>query len=399
MSRNKWLPLILFTAIVLALLVYYPSAASDENRAALVVDFGNGQVATRCVGFSEETINGFELLQRAGLPVETDFQTGGAAVCRIDGQGCPSDDCFCSCRGGGDCLYWSYWHQTDGVWGYSAAGSALYQVADGAVEGWVWGLGSVTQAVPPPPVTFGDVCAADETPTVTATPTRTATPIVLPTQAPTVNSLQATSTATPPLGSSPQPTATVTGTITPAVTTVAITNTTPTTPPTPRATPGGAAVPLPSPANPTGQTVATGQAVTGANDPAVAAPANVAPPATPMMEPIAGTAAPIPGADSAASIGAAAAPETGFVEPAMNQAAAPPVADQPVPSPTAVVAAVVGESAANEAVPAPSIPPAAATAAPQRLAYAGFFGLVLLLSALALAVYRRRLAARQSVRR
>lgn len=180
---RRWLPLLVITGLTVALLAYSPSGASDANRVAVVVDFGNGQIASRCVSFSEETITGFDALERTGLPVETDFQTGGAAVCRIDQQGCPADDCFCSCRGGGDCLYWSYWHLTNGVWNYSSAGSALYRVGDGAIEGWAWGLGSVTQASPPPVVSFSDVCATEPTPTPTqtATPSRTATPVILPT--------------------------------------------------------------------------------------------------------------------------------------------------------------------------------------------------------------------------
>ena len=290
--RTKWLLLLLLSVGVLALLVYYPSGASDDNRAALVVDFGNGQVATRCVGFSEETISGFDLLQRSGLPVEADFQSGGAAVCRIDGRGCPPDDCFCSCRGGGDCLYWAYWHQSDGVWGYSSAGSALYQVGDGAVEGWVWGLGSVTQATPPPAIAYGDVCAAaaTNTPTVTPTPSRTATPVVLPTPLPTSDG-QPAATATVALTASPRPTANGTATITPAASTVVGASATPATRPTQRATPAGStAVPLTA-------TNAVAQPVGGAAS-LPAAPVSPVPPVAPETGTTAAALPPTPGTDN-----------------------------------------------------------------------------------------------------
>ncbi len=151
----------LLAALFVTLLVFAPDGVAQDggdNRVALVVDYGNGQMAERCVSFSEESITGYEALLRSGLPVETDFQTGGAAVCRIDAQGCPADDCFCSCRGGGECQYWSYWHLIDGEWRYAAGGSAIYQVSHGTVEGWSWGLASVSQAVPPPVVSFADVC-------------------------------------------------------------------------------------------------------------------------------------------------------------------------------------------------------------------------------------------------
>ncbi len=116
LTIRRLLPLMIFTVFVIVASTYMPSGASDGNRVAVVVDYGNGQVASRCVTFTEESITGYDALERTGLPIETDFQTGGAAVCRIDGQGCPSQDCFCSCRGGGECRYWSYWHLNNGIW-------------------------------------------------------------------------------------------------------------------------------------------------------------------------------------------------------------------------------------------------------------------------------------------
>ncbi len=135
-----------------------PSQDDNENRAAIVIDTGE-RVETRCVAFAEPEISGFQALELTGLPVDTDIQANGAAICRIDGTGCPAADCFCSCPGGADCVYWSYWHLVDGEWRYAIGGAGQYRVRDGAVEGWVWGLGSVTQASPPPLVTFEEVCA------------------------------------------------------------------------------------------------------------------------------------------------------------------------------------------------------------------------------------------------
>lgn len=186
MTFRRATPLLVLTILVLGSLFFSPIGASEENRVALVIDYGDGEVITQCVTFPEDSITGYEALQRSELPVETDFQTGGAAVCRIDGQGCPAEDCFCSCRGGGDCKYWSYWHLTNGVWGYSAAGAGIYNVQDGMVDGWVWGLGSVTQASPPPVIPFGEICTdgSVDTPTVTPTASLTPTPVILPTAVP-----------------------------------------------------------------------------------------------------------------------------------------------------------------------------------------------------------------------
>jgi hypothetical protein len=134
--------------------------AQDDNQAGLVIDGGEGNVETRCVAFDTPEISGYDLLERSGLSLESDFQAGGAAICRIGEAGCPADDCFCNCPGGSDCVYWSYWHQIEGQWVYSQIASTTYQVSDGAVEGWVWGLGLVSEASPPPSLSFGDICQA-----------------------------------------------------------------------------------------------------------------------------------------------------------------------------------------------------------------------------------------------
>ena len=146
-------------ALLLALLAVLLPAAQDDNRVGLVVDFGDGQVATRCVTFAEPQIGGYDVLLRSGLALEVDQQGGGTAICRIEGTGCAADDCFCACTGDA-CRYWSYWHQSDGQWQYAPAGATLTEVGDGDVEGWVWGPGSVTEAPPPPAVSFADICPA-----------------------------------------------------------------------------------------------------------------------------------------------------------------------------------------------------------------------------------------------
>ena len=150
--------LVAFTLILLLAGWVAPISAQEANRAALVVVLGEGTAVSRCVEFAEAEINGLELINRSGLAMETGTASFGASVCTIDGTGCPGDDCFCQCKGGGDCVYWSYWHLTDGEWQYSQAGAAAYRVKDGMVEGWVWGPGSPQEAPEPPPITFDDVC-------------------------------------------------------------------------------------------------------------------------------------------------------------------------------------------------------------------------------------------------
>jgi hypothetical protein len=374
------------------LLAYIPSGAADDNRVALVVDFGNGEVATRCVSFPEEQITGHEALVRSGLPVETDYQAGGAAVCRIDGTGCPAADCFCSCRGGGDnCVYWSYWHLTGDAWQYAPGGSGQYQVRDGAVDGWVWGLGSVTQAEPPPLVSFGDVCtdAPPATATHTSTPTITPTPIIIQTTAPvpdiptsptpttlTVTAALSTTTVTSPATGSPA----ATGDSDSVGTVLLPTRSTP----APTATRPAATLSSPTPAAQPPDPTAAPQV-----------PDSTLPPAVDAVSAIAPTA----GADALPTAPLPTEPFGGFTDDPAAVAAlsesATGTAAAITPSPTApAVAAVIGAQSPPTGRTAATSAKATATtetAEPSNpLSYAGFAGLVLLLGALALLAYRRR---------
>lgn len=159
-STQKQLGLLLITITVLA---YWPPqlAAQTPNQAALVVRLGDDQVQSACVSFSEPQITGYELLQRSGLDVVVEVQGAGALVCTIDGVGCPANNCLCQCQGGGDCVYWSYWHHAEGDWQYSQGGASVFPVTNGTLNGWSWGPGSVTAALPPPALSFNDVCQAD----------------------------------------------------------------------------------------------------------------------------------------------------------------------------------------------------------------------------------------------
>ncbi|MFQ5435066.1 MAG: hypothetical protein ACE5FD_09340, partial [Anaerolineae bacterium] len=140
--------------------------AQQDGRAGLVIVGEDGVVQTACVAFSEETISGYELLSRSGLEVTVDVSGAGTAVCAIEGAGCPADDCFCSCKGGGDCTYWSYWLAGDEGWQYARAGAQQVRVSAGDVQGWTWDAGSVTSAIEPPGMAFDDVCPAGEQSTV-----------------------------------------------------------------------------------------------------------------------------------------------------------------------------------------------------------------------------------------
>lgn len=183
-KRNK---LVVLGFLALAVLGALSPAmrAEDANRAALVVRFDNETVAMECIAFSEPQITGYDLLTRSDQSIVAQFQgSRGAAICAIGGTGCPVDDCFCQCKSGDDCVYWSYFRKVAGSWQYSQQGAVAAIVTNGSVDGWSWGPGSLTGAIAPPEVTFEEVCGPLNTPAATpivitplATDTRRATAV------------------------------------------------------------------------------------------------------------------------------------------------------------------------------------------------------------------------------
>lgn len=178
--------------LLLLLVPAFAQAQGDgPNHAGLVIHHGGGRVVTACVGFSEPNISGLELLQRSGIPLVTQGSGIGAAVCKIDGEGCeyPTEDCFCR-RDGTQSIYWAYSQLRAGEWMYSPLGASNTRVQPGAVEGWAWGNGDVSSGAVPPLLTFEEICAAvlgiPAPPLNRATPpvpASTAMPAVTPTAA------------------------------------------------------------------------------------------------------------------------------------------------------------------------------------------------------------------------
>jgi hypothetical protein len=154
-----------------------PAVPSALNHAALIVDYGEGQVYTACVAFAEEHIPGVELLRRTGLKLVTERHALGEAVCKIEDVGCdyPGQHCFCECLSA-PCVYWNYWYQQEGEWVYSGMGGSGRSVGDGGVEAWLWGEGR-TQ---PGEYNSRSICAAadpvTDMPEPETAPTTTPTP-------------------------------------------------------------------------------------------------------------------------------------------------------------------------------------------------------------------------------
>lgn len=172
--------LLVFLLLTFAGWVILPAQAEDENHVGLVVQFDDSTISTYCVSFSEDSISGYDVLHKAfGDGLEVSFDSMGAVICRINGVGCPIDDCWCDFPPN----YWSYWHMANNSWSYSQLGTSLYNVQNGSVEGYRWGGGSPPAAI----YSIDEICQlANETPTTTATET--------PSLEPTTTTFQPTET-------------------------------------------------------------------------------------------------------------------------------------------------------------------------------------------------------------
>lgn len=157
-------------ALLLALLFPATLHAQDASRAGLVIIHGDGSVTQQCVPFAEESISGYELLQRAGAALSVEAGGMGATVCSIDGEGCsyPAESCFCQCQSS-PCVYWSYWRlEAEGGWRYQPLGAGNTQVRNGDVEAWRWAAGTRQDAPAPPAVRFAEICTLEAQVTRTA---------------------------------------------------------------------------------------------------------------------------------------------------------------------------------------------------------------------------------------
>jgi hypothetical protein len=167
--HNRIVAACVLVTVVLALVVG-PSGIADQaaaqgaDKVGLVVKFGDGSVFTDCIDYAGPDMTGEDVLDQSGLFLVKEIYPGlGAAICKIQGDGCdhPPANCFCQCSGSGDCKYWAYFHldQQAGAWLYSGMGASWHTVQTGDVEGWAWGAGTPEESQAEPPLmTFEELC-------------------------------------------------------------------------------------------------------------------------------------------------------------------------------------------------------------------------------------------------
>lgn len=170
LPHMRWLLLALISLLWLGASASWARSAGP-SRAGVVVKHGDGHVSSACVSFSEPEISGLDLLERSGLIYVAQESAMGAAICKLDGEGCdyPGSSCFCKCQGA-DCVYWAYQQLRGGAWAYAQTSPSRTRVHDGDVDGWAWGSGSVQNGAQPPLLAFGDICPVDDASATAASP-------------------------------------------------------------------------------------------------------------------------------------------------------------------------------------------------------------------------------------
>jgi hypothetical protein len=187
-------------------------AQDEEHRAGVVIQYGDGQVETACVRFSEPAISGLELLERSGASVVTQSGGVGAAVCKIGPDGCdyPAEGCFCE-REGSRSIYWAFYTLDGDAWAYASLGAANTEARDGDVHGWAWGLGESGSGATPPLTDLDTICgpaapaATAPLPGATDAPAEPAPTQAAPATQPAAPTQAAPATPAPPAQPAGQP--------------------------------------------------------------------------------------------------------------------------------------------------------------------------------------------------
>jgi hypothetical protein len=216
----------LLVLVAIALAGILPAAAQRPNGAGLVIRFGDGSIIYAYVQFEEESITSEELLYRSGLAVAIAPYSGlGAGVCMIDGEGCPSDDCFCQSYT--TPAYFWHFYANDGGWRELLQGASSRSIGDGDIDGWSWTAGESGL----PAVTIDEIALMNgvdrNPPPPTETPTPEPTNTLPPTDTPQPTAAQQP-TDTPTSTPAPADEAAATGTASATATTAASATATPT---------------------------------------------------------------------------------------------------------------------------------------------------------------------------
>ncbi len=143
------------------------------STAAIVIDHSDGTRKIEKVTFNGETLTVEQLLRQSDLEIVLGEFSWGVAICSLDGEGQPENDCFGDPEG----RFWNFnLLSVEGEWQSSPVGISDVIVRDHDVLGFMYGTGEAEQ----PAVTKQEIFSPQSTPTPAVTPTPTLTPTPVP---------------------------------------------------------------------------------------------------------------------------------------------------------------------------------------------------------------------------
>ncbi len=108
--------------------------AQEQKQGGVVVQLDDHALRVRAITFTN-SISGITALQSTGLNVVISDTSFGAAICSIEGIGCPATNCFCNPQ-----KFWAYSYWDGSTWQDYAVGASSSVISrTGAIEGWRWG--------------------------------------------------------------------------------------------------------------------------------------------------------------------------------------------------------------------------------------------------------------------
>jgi hypothetical protein len=125
------------------------SFAGAANKAGMVIQNSTGEVITRCVEFSAESLSVDQLIEQSGFEWAYLEEGDQKTICYLHDDG--MQDCSDHDTG----WVWNIYRKMEDNWILVDTGITETQAADGSLFGFAFGpVGEPT----PPPVTFADVC-------------------------------------------------------------------------------------------------------------------------------------------------------------------------------------------------------------------------------------------------
>jgi len=152
MSSKRYITII----IAIALLLLFSTvifAEGDTKEVALVITYSDGTTHTEIVTVPADATTA-DVLASADVPVGMEDFGFGPAICNINADGCPTDNCFCDAE-----HFWAFYHLVGDAWESAMVGVGDYTPGDRSVEGFAWSGfdDNFNPTVQPPVKTFEEI--------------------------------------------------------------------------------------------------------------------------------------------------------------------------------------------------------------------------------------------------